>query len=275
MKINIDKETGFSIPLAKEFEIFDLFKLKNRTAIITGSANGIGRIAAIALGKAGANIAITDIDFPAAKELEEELSLEGIKCKSYLMDAAKENNIKETFSKIDKDLGDVDILVNNAGAAHRSASEDMSTENFENIIKLNLTGSFICAKTAAKRMLKNKKGCIINIASIMGVTGGGPAPNAPYHASKGGIVNLTRSLANEWGPKGIRVNAIGPTYTKTRLIKNLNESKEKIDYIIERTPLRRLAEVTEMAGGILYLASDASSMVTGHTLMIDGGWSSN
>ena len=275
MKINIDKETGFSIPLAKEFEIFDLFKLKNRTAIITGSANGIGRIAAIALGKAGANIAITDIDFPSAKELEKELSLEGIKCKSYLMDAAKENNIKETFSKIDKDLGDVDILVNNAGAAPRSASEDMTTENFENIIKLNLTGSFICAKTAAKRMLKNKKGCIINIASIMGVTGGGPAPNAPYHASKGGIVNLTRSLANEWGPKGIRVNAIGPTYTKTRLIKNLNESKEKIDYIIERTPLRRLAEVTEMAGGILYLASDASSMVTGHTLMIDGGWSSN
>ena len=155
MKKNIDKETGFSIPLAKEFEIFDLFKLKNRTAIITGSANGIGRIAAVALGKAGANIAITDIDFPAAKDLEEELSLEGIKCKSYLMDAAKENNIKETFSKIDKDLGDVDILVNNAGAAHRSASEDMSTENFENIIKLNLTGSFICAKTAAKRMLKN------------------------------------------------------------------------------------------------------------------------
>ena len=167
MKNNIDKETGFSIPLAKEFEIFDLFKLKNRTAIITGSANGIGRIAAVALGKAGANIAITDIDFPAAKELEEELSLEGIKCKSYLMDAAKENNIKETFSKIDKDLGDVDILVNNAGAAHRSASEDMTTENLENIIKLNLTGSFICAKTAAKRMLKNKKGCIINIASII------------------------------------------------------------------------------------------------------------
>ena len=275
MKKNIDKETGFNIPLAKEFEIFDLFKLKNRTAIVTGSANGIGRIAAVALGKAGANIAITDIDLPAAIELEEELSLEGIKCKSYLMDASKENNIKEIFSKIDKDLGDVDILVNNAGAAHRSASEDMTTEDFENIIKLNLTGSFICSKTAAKRMLKNKKGCIINIASIKGVTGGGPAPNAPYHASKGGIVNLTRSLANEWGPKGIRVNAIGPTYTKTRLIKNLNESKEKIDYIIERTPLRRLAEVTEMAGGILYLASDASSMVTGHTLMIDGGWSSN
>ena len=109
----------------------------------------------------------------------------------------------------------------------------------------------------------------------MGVTGGGPAPNSPYHASKGAIVNLTRSLANEWGPPGIRVNAIGPTYTKTRLVKSLNEDPEKLKFIIERTPLRRLAEVSEMAGGILFLASNASSMVTGHTLMIDGGWASN
>ena len=124
-------------------------------------------------------------------------------------------------------------------------------------------------------MLKNKRGSIINISSIMGVTGGGPAPNSPYHASKGAIVNLTRSLANEWGPEGIRVNAIGPTYTKTRLVKSLNEDPEKLKFIIETTPLRRLSEVSEMAGGILFLASNASSMVTGHTLMIDGGWASN
>jgi NAD(P)-dependent dehydrogenase (short-subunit alcohol dehydrogenase family) len=95
----------------------------------------------------------------------------------------------------------------------------------------------------------------------------------PYHASKGAIVNLTRSLATEWGARGVRVNSIGPTYTKTRLIKELNANKEKLNYIIERTPLKRLAEVSEMAGGILYLASDASSIVTGHTLMLDGGWS--
>ena len=114
---------------------------------------------------------------------------------------------------------------------------------------------------------------LINISSIMGVTGGGPAPNSPYHASKGAIVNLTKSLANEWGEKGIRVNSIGPTYTKTRLIKDLNANKDKLEHIIDRTPLKRLAEVSEMAGGILFLASDASSIVTGHTLMLDGGWS--
>ena len=122
-------------------------------------------------------------------------------------------------------------------------------------------------------MLSRKKGSIINISSIMGVTGGGPAPNSPYHASKGALVNLTRSLANEWGAKGIRVNSIGPTYTKTRLIKELSNNKEKLQHIIDRTPLKRLAEVSEMAGGILFLASDASSIVTGHTLMLDGGWS--
>jgi len=275
MRENIDKETGFLMPAAANFNVVDLFDLKNETALITGAANGIGRVAAIALGKAGAKIAITDINFKEAKILEKELLKAGIKAKAWNMDAKNEKNIVDVFDKVDKSLGETTILVNNAGNAHRSPAEKMSTENFDNIIRLNLTGSFICARTAAQRMLKNKKGSIINIASIMGVTGGGPAPNSPYHASKGAIVNLTRSLANEWGPQGIRVNAIGPTYTKTRLVKSLNEDPEKLKFIIERTPLRRLAEVSEMAGGILFLASDASSMVTGHTLMIDGGWASN
>ena len=275
MKNNIDKETGFSMPSASNFDVMKLFKLKNETALITGAANGIGRVAAISLGKAGSKIAITDIDFEAAKNLETELLSAGIEAKAWHMDAKDEKNIIAVFSKVDKNLGNTSILINNAGTAYRSPAEDMSTEDFEQIIKLNLTGSFICARTAAKRMLQNKKGSIINVASIMGVTGGGPAPNSPYHASKGAIVNLTRSLANEWGPRGIRVNAIGPTYTKTRLVKNLSEDPNKLNFIIERTPLGRLAEVSEMAGGILFLASDASSMVTGHTLMIDGGWSSN
>jgi len=275
MRENIDKETGFLMPAAANFNVVDLFDLKNETALITGAANGIGRVAAIALGKAGAKIAITDINFKEAKILEKELLKAGIKAKAWNMDAKNEKNIVDVFDKVDKSLGETTILVNNAGNAHRSPAEKMSTENFDNIIRLNLTGSFICARTAAQRMLKNKKGSNINIASIMGVTGGGPAPNSPYHASKGAIVNLTRSLANEWGPQGIRVNAIGPTYTKTRLVKSLNEDPEKLKFIIERTPLRRLAEVSEMAGGILFLASDASSMVTGHTLMIDGGWASN
>jgi len=269
----IDEETGFSMPSAKNFDVRKLFSLDNSTTLITGSAQGIGRVAAIACGKAGSKIAITDKDIKSAKLLEKELQEANINAKAWELDVNYEENIIDTFSQVENELGSIDVLINNAGTANRNPAELMKTEDFERIIKLNLTSVFICSRTAAKSMLSRKKGSIINISSIMGVTGGGPAPNSPYHASKGALVNLTRSLANEWGPKGIRVNSIGPTYTKTRLIKELSNNKEKLQHIIDRTPLKRLAEVSEMAGGILFLASDASSIVTGHTLMLDGGWS--
>ena len=269
----IDKETGFSMPSAKNFDVRKLFSLDNCTTLITGSAQGIGRVAAIACGKAGSKIAITDKDIKSAKLLEKELQEANIDAKAWELNVNYEENILDTFSQVENELGPIDVLINNAGTANRSPAELMKTEDFERIIKLNLTSTFICSRTAAKSMLSRKKGSIINISSIMGVTGGGPAPNSPYHASKGALVNLTSSLANEWGPKGIRINSIGPTYTKTRLIKELSNNKEKLQHIIERTPLKRLAEVSEMACGILFLASDASSIVTGHTLMLDGGWS--
>ncbi len=269
----IDEFTGFSMPSAQSFNINKLFSLKDTTTLITGSAQGIGRVAAIVCGKAGSKIAITDKDYNSAKILEKELLKANIKAKAWELDINFEEDIIKTFKDVENELGPLDVLINNAGTANRNPAEEMSTEDFEKIIRLNLTSLFICSRTAAKSMLRRNKGSIINISSIMGLTGGGPAPNSPYHASKGGVVNLTRSLANEWGPKGIRVNSIGPTYTKTRLIKELSANKEKLQHIIERTPLRRLAEVSEMAGGILYLASDASSIVTGHTLMLDGGWS--
>ena len=269
----IDEETGFSMPSAKNFDVRKLFSLDNSTTLITGSAQGIGRVAAIACGKAGSKIAITDKDIKSAKLLEKELQEANINAKAWELDVNYEENIIDTFSQVENELGSIDVLINNAGTANRNPAELMKTEDFERIIKLNLTSVFICSRTAAKSMLSRKKGSIINISSIMGVTGGGPAPNSSYHASKGALVNLTRSLANEWGPKGIRINSIGPTYTKTRLIKELSNNKEKLQHIIERTPLKRLAEVSEMAGGILFLASDASSIVTGHTLMLDGGWS--
>jgi NAD(P)-dependent dehydrogenase (short-subunit alcohol dehydrogenase family) len=269
----IDEFSGFAMPSASKFDVFKLFSLKNRTVIITGSAQGIGRVGAIACGKAGGNIAITDKDFNAAKILEDELKTAGINAKAWKLDVTIENKIMEVFENAASHFGSLDVLINNAGTANRTPAERMKTEDFKHIIQLNLTSSFICCRTASKYMFKNKKGSIINISSIMGITGGGPAPNSPYHASKGAIVNLTRSLANEWGERGIRVNSIGPTYTKTRLIKDLNANKENLRHIIDRTPLKRLAEVSEMAGGILFLASDASSIVTGHTLMLDGGWS--
>ena len=269
----IDEQTGFTMPSAKEFDIKKLFSLDERTTLITGAAQGIGRVAAIACGKAGSKIAITDKDINSAKLLEKELNEANIKAKAWELDVNYEKDIIKVFNDVEKEFGTTDVLINNAGTAHRNPAELMKTEEFNKIINLNLTSDFICCRTVAKGMLEKNKGSIINISSIMGVTGGGPAPNSPYHASKGALVNLTRSLANEWGDRGIRVNSIGPTYTKTRLVKELSKDKAKLDHIIQRTPLKRLAEVSEMAGGILFLASDASSIVTGHTLMLDGGWS--
>ena len=153
------------------------------------------------------------------------------------------------------------------GTAHTKPAEEMKTEDFENMIKLNLTSSLCVVEQPYKYMFKNLKGSVINISSIIDWPEEGQL-YSPCHASKGAIVNLTRSLANEWGEKGIKVNSIGPTYAKTRLAKDLNANKDKLQYIIDRTPLKRLAEVSEMAGGILFLASDASSIVTGHTLML-------
>ena len=269
----IDEQTGFSMPSAKNFDIQKLFSLNNCTTVITGSAHGIGRVAAIACGKAGSKIAITDKNLDSAKILEKELIEANIKAKAWKLDVNFEEDIIKTFNNIENELGPIDVLINNAGTANRNPAELMDTEDFKKIIDLNLTSAFVCSRTAAKSMLTRKKGSIINISSIMGVTGGGPAPNSPYHASKGALVNLTRSLANEWGSRGVRVNSIAPTYTKTRLIKELSKNEDKLQHIIERTPLKRLAEVSEMAGGILFLASNASSIVTGHTLMLDGGWS--
>lgn len=269
----IDEQTGFTMPSAKKFDIKKLFSLDERTTLITGAAQGIGRVAAIACGKAGSKIAITDKDINSAKLLEKELNEANIKAKAWELDVNYEKDIIKVFNDVEKEFGTTDVLINNAGTAHRNPAELMKTEEFNKIINLNLTSAFICCRTVAKGMLEKNKGSIINISSIMGVTGGGPAPNSPYHASKGALVNLTRSLANEWGDRGIRVNSIGPTYTKTRLVKELSKDKAKLDHIIQRTPLKRLAEVSEMAGGILFLASDASSIVTGHTLMLDGGWS--
>ena len=188
------------------------------------------------------------------------------------MDVTDHKDVVKKVKMINHKCMGIDILVNNAGTSIRQPMEEMSLKTYEKIIKTNQTSVFLCSQSVGKLMLKKKSGTIINIASIQGLTGGGPTPNFPYHASKGAIVNMTRSLANEWGPKGIRVNAIGPTYTKTQLVSPLMKDKNLLNFIISRTPLRRLAEIEEIAGAIIFLASPASSMITGHTLMVDGGW---
>ena len=180
--------------------------------------------------------------------------------------------IIDTVSRIKAELAGISILVNNVGIAEREPTLETTLETWERIIAVNVNAAFLCSREVGRLMVAAGSGSIINIASIMGLTGGGLYPNLAYHTSKGALVNMTRALAVEWAQSGVRVNAIAPTYVRTKLTENLRADKELVARIEDRTPMGRFAEPEEMGGAILFLASQASSMVTGHTLPVDGGW---
>lgn len=256
----------------QNFSVLDMFRLDGDVAMVTGAGAGIGRIAALSLAQAGARVAVTDIDGAAAERVAEEIKTIGIEAVAWTLDVTEEPAIIRTVGEIGEAFDHIDILVNNAGTAVREPTEFLSTEGWERVFVTNSTAAFVCAREVGRGMLKRKIGRIINIASIMGLVGGGFYPNLAYHTSKGALINMTRALAAEWAMAGIRVNAIAPTYVNTDLTAKLRSDPEMVKIIENRTPIGRFAEPEEMAGGILYLASEASSMVTGHILAIDGGW---
>ena len=254
------------------FSALGLFRVDNDIAVVTGGAAGLGRIASLTLAEAGAHVCVTDIDQNRAGETVAEIEAAGGKADAWLLDVTDNDAICRVIAEIAEKHGRIDILVNNAGSVQREATETMPTEVWDRIVQMNQTQLFVCSREAGKHMLAQNKGVIINLASIMGLTGGGLYPNLPYHATKGAVVNMTRALAAEWASRGVRVNAIAPTFTRTELTIPVRQDADLVAQIEDRTPMGRLAEPEEMAGAILYLASPASSMVTGHTLPVDGGW---
>ena len=168
--------------------------------------------------------------------------------------------------------GRIDILVNNAGHGARMPSTDLPTERWEAVMGVGPTGSFLCAREAGRHMLAAGRGAVVNVASIMGLAGGIHYPNVAYHTAKGAIVNMTRALACEWAPHGVRVNAVAPTFVRTRLTEALLADPEMERRLLADTPMGRLAEPEEVAAAILFLVSDMASMITGAILPVDGGW---
>ncbi|MDG1266418.1 MAG: SDR family oxidoreductase [Ilumatobacter sp.] len=240
----------------------DLFRLDGRTAVITGGASGIGRGTAHALAQAGAHVVVADYDHGLATQTATEVDGEAVE-----IDITNEAAVVGLF----RDLTRCDVLVTCAGKSLRAPSLDTSLDDWNAVVDVNLTSTFLCAREAARRMLDGG-GSIIAMASIMGHVGGSVFPNPAYHASKGGVVNLVRALAVEWAEHDIRVNAVAPTFVETPFIAPLFDQHDTVDQIINTTPLGRMATSTDVAAAVLYLASPASGMVTGTSLAVDGGW---
>ena len=247
------------------------FRLDGRSAAVTGAARGIGRAIANGLVEAGARLAIADIDFPAAEETAASIRRNGGEAIAVALDVADEASVERGFKKIAEAHGGIDVLVNNAGIAIGRSSVQLSLADWERVVAVNMTGVFLCARAAARLMIAGHGGSIVNMASVAGLAASRLYADISYHATKGAIVNMTRALALEWARAGIRVNAVAPTWVRTEFIKGLLARPELVARVEAYTPLGRLAEPSDVVGAVLFLASPASAMVTGHTLPVDGG----
>jgi NAD(P)-dependent dehydrogenase (short-subunit alcohol dehydrogenase family) len=250
--------------------IIDQFTLRGRKAFVTGGARGIGKSVAIALAQAGADIAIVDLDLDVGQQTAKELEQFGVKSLAIKTDVTKPEDVNAMVAKIVKTFGTVDIVFNNAGICINVKAEEMTFDQWKKIIDINLTGVFLVAQAAGKVMIKQKKGSIINTASMSGHIVNEPQPQCAYNASKAGVIQLTKSLATEWAPYNVRVNSISPGYIGTEMTL---KATQWIPLWEKRTPVGRMGKPEELQGIVLYLASDVSSYTTGSDFIVDGGFS--
>ncbi len=233
----------------------NILDLSAKIAVVTGGAKGLGAATVRMLENAGARVSVFDLEADAGGSV----------------DVTSEPAVQDALARVAAQSGGIDILVNNAGRVARKPAVELSVEEWQKVVGVNLTATFICSRLAHPYMKRRSGGAIVNVASIMGLSGG-LFPNASYQASKGGVVNLTRALALEWASDNIRVNAVAPTFVRTDLTESIFSSPEKLGTVMQHTPLGRLPDPDDVAAAILYLCSDAARCVTGIVLPVDSGY---
>ena len=250
-----------------------MFELKEKVALVTGARRGMGKADALALASQGAKVVVTDIDEKECQKVVEEIESRGGKALAFRMDVSNKAEIDKCFDEAISKFGRLDILVNNAGIYVSKPALEVTEEDWDRMIVINLKGQFLCAQRAAKEMAKNKWGRIINISSIAsGQTGVGIAGGVHYTASKGGIIGMTETLAQEWAELGITVNVIAPGAIDTPMVSAAQIPQEAMAAMLARIPLKRMGKPEEVAAMVVFLASQEASYVTGATFYVDGGW---
>ena len=249
--------------------ILDRFRLEGKTALVTGASAGLGQAIAIALAEAGANVACHG-NSRSPEATCDAVSKTGRRAVAVIGDLAKPEAPKPLVDETIAQLGGLDILVNNAGTIRRAPAADYSEADWTTVIEVNLSAVFRLSQLAGRQMLKQGSGKIVNIASLLAFQGGITVP--AYAASKGGVAQLTKALANEWAGKGINVNAIAPGYMRTDNTRALQQDETRNRQILERIPAGRWGDPVDLAGAAVFLASSASDYVNGHVLVVDGGW---
>jgi gluconate 5-dehydrogenase len=246
-----------------------LFDLSGQTAIVTGASRGLGQHFARALARAGADLVLTSRKRESLAEFAAEIEAMGRKAVALELDVRDEASIAHMAAEAEKACGQLHILVNNAGCNVRKPALDVTWEDWNLVLETNLRGSFFVAQQVARRMVPHGYGRIINIGSVTSVFG--YAGLAPYGASRGGVKQLTMSLADDWGRHGITVNCLAPGWFRTAQNEVLYQNKEWVEYLVDRIPVKRPGEARDLDGPIVFLASEASRYVTGQTLLVDGG----
>ena len=247
----------------------ELFNLTGKVAIVTGTSRGLGQYLGRALAKAGADLVITSRNVSALRPFQKEIEALGRRVLPLTLDVRDHDSIQKMAEAAVAHFGKIDILVNNAGCNVRKPALEVSWEDWNLILETNLRGTFFVSQAVARQMIPRKYGRIINIGSVTCVAG--YAGLAPYGASRGGVKQLTMSLADDWGVHGITVNCLAPGWFKTAQNAVMYENQEWVDYLCDRIPLKRPGKPADLDGAVVFLASDASEYVTAQTLLVDGG----